>query len=192
MKKNFLMLFILFAAVVLTACGQKEIENAKDWPVSDFTYTNQEGEAFGLKDLKGKVWVADFIFTSCDDVCIPMTHHMAKLQKMAKDEGIENIEFVSFTVDPQVDNGATLKTFAENFNVDFANWNFLTGYTQDEIQTFAVDVFKTWVQKPENDDQVIHGTDFFLVDQEGTVVQSYTGLNGIPFEQMISDIKTLQ
>ncbi|RSK45433.1 SCO family protein [Bacillus canaveralius] len=192
MKKNFLMLFILFAAVVLTACGQKGIENAKDWPVSDFTYTNQQGEAFGLEDLKGKVWVADFIFTSCDDVCIPMTHHMAKLQKMAKDEGIENIEFVSFTVDPQVDNGATLKTFAENFNVDFANWNFLTGYTQDEIQTFAVDVFKTWVQKPENDDQVIHGTDFFLVDQEGTVVQSYTGLNGIPFEQMISDIKTLQ
>ncbi|PLR77282.1 cytochrome c oxidase assembly protein [Bacillus sp. V3-13] len=184
--------FMLIAAAVLSACGQKEIENAKDWPVSDFTYTNQEGEAFGLKDLKGKVWVADFIFTSCDDVCIPMTHNMAKLQKMAKDEGIENIEFVSFTVDPEVDDGATLKNYAEHFNADFANWNFLTGYTQDEIQTFAVDVFKTLVQKPENDDQVIHGTEFHLVDQEGTIVQSYSGLNDIPFEQMISDIKTLQ
>jgi protein SCO1 len=192
MKKRRLLILAVIILIVLTACGQKEIKDALDWPVQDFTYTNQEDKSFGLKELKGKVWVADFIFTNCEDVCLPMTSNMSKLQEMAKKEGIENLEFVSFSVDPGVDTPEVLTKFADQFNADTRNWNFLTGFTQQEIEEFAVKNFKTLVKKPEQQDQVIHGTDFYLVDQEGTIRKYYTGLNEIPFDDIIDDIQTLQ
>ncbi|HYK75109.1 MAG TPA: SCO family protein [Pseudoneobacillus sp.] len=177
---------------MLSSCGQKEIKDAVNWQINDFTYTNQNGEPVGLKDLKGKVWVADFIFTSCVDVCPPMTFNMKKLQQMTKDEGIENIQFVSFSVDPTVDSPDVLKKFGTNYEVDHTNWNFLTGYSQAEIENFALKSFKALVKKPKQGDQVIHGTDFYLVGPEGKVLKYYTGLNEIPYEEIISDIKTLQ
>lgn len=192
MKFRVSLIIVLILGLFLTACGKKGIENAKDWPLSNFTYTDHNGESFGLSNLKGKVWVADFIFTSCEDVCLPMTSNMSKLQKLAKDEGIENIEFVSFTVDPTVDQPDILTKFAEQFQVDFTNWHFLTGYSQTEIEKFALENFKTLVKKPEKEDQVIHGTSFYLVDKEGTIVKDYTGLQDIPLDEILSDIKTLQ
>lgn len=183
---------LVIGLLVLSACGKKEIKDALNWPVKEFSYTNQDGESFGLKDLKGKVWVADFVFTNCEDVCLPMTHNMEKLQEMTKEEGIENIEFVSFSVDPKVDTPKVLKEYGENFKVDFDNWNFLTGYKQEEIEKLAFDSFKAWVKKPEQGDQVIHGTDFYLVDAEGNIKKYYSGLNDIPYQQIVEDIKTLQ
>jgi protein SCO1/2 len=190
-KANFLAIILIFMLFV-SACGQKEIKNAKNWPVSDFNYTDQSGKPFGLSDLKGKVWVADFIFTSCADVCLPMTANMAKLQKMLKDEGIKNVELVSFSVDPTVDTPERLTTFAKNFEADFSNWHFLTGYSQEEIEQKALKDFKAVVKKPANEDQVIHGVDFYLIDQEGKIVKYYDGLDEIPFKEIIKDIKTLQ
>lgn len=192
MKKRIVLPIILIISVILSACGQKGIENPKNWPLQDFTFVDQQERSFGLTNLSGKVWVADFIFTNCEDVCLPMTSNMAKLQKMAADEGIKNIEFVSFSVDPTVDQPEVLKEFGEQFNVDFTNWHFLTGYAQAEIETFALENFKTLVKKPEKEDQVIHGTSFYLVNKEGTVVKDYTGLQDIPIKQIIKDIKTLQ
>jgi protein SCO1 len=183
---------LLVVILSLTACGKKEIQNAVNWPVEDFTYTNQNGESFGLKDLKGKVWVADFIFTNCEDVCLPMTFNMEKLQEMTKKEGIENIQFVSFSVDPTVDTPEVLKKYGENFNVNFSNWNFLTGYKDKEIANLALESFKTLVIKPQEGDQVSHGTDFYLVGTDGVILKAYTGLNEIPYEEIIDDIKTLQ
>ncbi|MFB6466113.1 SCO family protein [Cytobacillus sp. Hz8] len=193
MKSKVLAIYLIMTVVLLSACGQREIKDAKNWPIKDeFTYTNQEGKPFGLKDLKGKVWVADFIFTNCEDVCLPMTSNMAKLQQLAKDENIKNIEFVSFSVDPENDTPQKMKEFAQSFNVDFKNWHFLTGYSQEAIEQFAMKNFKALVKKPEKEDQVIHGTDFYLVDQNGTIVKYYTGLNKIPMKVIINDIKTLQ
>lgn len=192
MKKRFLIVVTLLI-LVLSACGQKQLKDGKNWPIEDeFSYTDQNGGTFGLKDLKGKVWVADFIFTNCEDVCLPMTSNMAKLQKMAKDEGIENIEFVSFSVDPTVDKPEVLKEYGAKFNADYSNWHFLTGYQQEEIEKLALENFKALVKKPQKGDQVIHGTDFYLIDKEGKIQKYYTGLNDTPFAQIISDIKVLE
>nr|WP_295971455.1 SCO family protein [uncultured Bacillus sp.] len=189
--KQFVLL-IVTALLILSACGQKGIKDAKDWPIEDFSYTDQNGKPFGLKDLKGKVWVANFIFTNCNDVCLPMTSNMKKLQDLAKEEGIENIEFISFSVDPGVDTPEALTEFGKSFNVDFKNWHFLTGYEQEEIENFALTTFKTIVKKPESGDQVLHGTDFFLVNGEGKIMKYYTGLAKIPFDEIIKDIKSIQ
>lgn len=178
--------------IILAACGQSGIENALNYDVGDFNYTNQENQAVGLSDLEGKVWIADFIFTSCETVCPPMTYNMSQLQDKVKEEGIENVEFVSFSVDPTVDSPEALKDFANNYEIDFSNWHFLTGYTQEEIESFAVDSFKSLVKKPKNDDQVIHQTSIYLVDQNGVVMKDYDGVSDVPYEEIIADIKKIQ
>jgi protein SCO1 len=183
---------LLVVLIFFTACGKKEIQNAVNWPVEDFNYTNQNGESLGLEDLIGKVWIADFIFTNCEDVCLPMTFNMEKLQQMTKKENIENIQFVSFSVDPAVDTPDVLKEYGEKFNADFSNWHFLTGYKDEEIANLAMESFKTLVIKPQEGNQVTHGTDFYLVGPEGIILKRYTGLNEIPYDEIIEDIKTLQ
>lgn len=191
MKMKQTILIMVIAMFILSACGQG-IKDAKNWPVGDFSYTNQNGDSFGLKDLNGKVWVANFIFTNCDDVCLPMTANMKKLQDLAAEEGIENIEFVSFSVDPAVDTPEVLTEFGKSFNADFKNWHFLTGFEQKEIENFALTDFKTIVKKPESGDQVIHGTDFYLISGEGKIMKYYTGLADIPLKEIIKDIKSIQ
>lgn len=81
MKPRFLFLFVLILTLFLTACGKEKIENEVNWPIKDFSATTQQNKSMGLKDLKGKVWVSAFIFTSCADVCPPMTSNMVTLQK---------------------------------------------------------------------------------------------------------------
>lgn len=178
--------------IILAACGQSGIENALNYDVEDFNYTNQDNQTVGLSNLEGKVWIADFIFTSCETVCPPMTYNMSQLQDKVKEEGIENVEFVSFSVDPTVDSPEALKDFANNYEIDFSNWHFLTGYTQEEIESFAVDSFKSLVKKPKNDDQVIHQTSIYLVDQNGVVMKDYDGVSDVPYEEIIADIKKIQ
>ncbi len=191
MKMKQSILLVVIVMFILSACGQG-IKDAKNWPVGDFTYTNQNSKPFGLRDLEGKVWVANFIFTNCDDVCLPMTANMKKLQDLAAEEGIKNIEFVSFSVDPAVDSPEVLTDFGKSFNADFKNWHFLTGFEQTEIENFALTDFKTLVKKPESGDQVIHGTDFYLISGEGKIMKYYTGLAEIPLDEIIKDIKSIQ
>lgn len=182
MKK---LLFLLLALFILSACTAEEDK------VSNFTFTDQNGESFGLADLKGEVWLADFIFTNCDTVCPPMTANMARVQDRLKEQGI-NAKLVSFSVDPEVDTPEMLKEFAQKFNADFDYWTFLTGYTQEEIEKFGMENFKTLINKPDNADQVTHMTSFYLVDQKGRVVKTYSGFENTPYDEIIADIKDLQ
>jgi len=181
---------VIFACLILSACGNN-IPNPVNWPIEDFSFTDQNHQSFGLKDLKGKVWVADFIFTKCPDVCPPMTANMAKLQDMAKEQGLD-VQFVSFTVDPENDRPEVLKEYVEKFDANLTNWHLLTGYSQTEIESFARENFQAVVKKPEQGDLVIHGTDFYLVNQDGVIVKYYTGLNEIPFEEILKHIEALQ
>ncbi|MEH7354429.1 SCO family protein [Neobacillus drentensis] len=192
MKARFLLIFLVISTLLMTACGKKEIENPLNWPVKDFTATTQDNKQLGLKDLKGKVWISDFIFTSCVDVCPPMTSNMSKIQKMVKEEGLKDVEFVSFSVDPTVDTPEVLTRYANQFGVDFKNWTFLTGYSQAFIEEYAMKNFKTIVKKPEEGNQVIHQTYLYLVDQEGNIQKSYKGDRDVPFDDIINDIKVLQ
>ncbi|WP_108671217.1 SCO family protein [Peribacillus acanthi] len=192
MKKLNTMISMFIVLVLIVGCSPKGVPNAKNWQINDFTYTNQENKQFGLQDLKGKVWIADFVFTNCTSVCPPMTANMSKLQKKLKDEGIKDVELISFSIDPETDTPEVLKDYGRKYNADFSNWHFLTGYSQAEIEKFAQEDFKAFVKKPESDDQVIHGTDFYLVDQNGKIIQYYTGLADIPMDEIVKHIKILQ
>lgn len=181
--------FISFLLLISSGCGN-QINNTVNYPVEQFTFTNQTNQQITLSSLKGKVWVANFIFTNCVDVCPPMTANMAKLQKMVKDEAITGVNFVSFSVDPEMDTPEILYDFAEKYGVDQENWHFLTGYSQESIEKFALNSFKALVKNDPNSDQVAHGTSFYLIDQEGNMIKYYDGLK-VPFEEIISDLKIM-
>ncbi|MDF2788024.1 MAG: hypothetical protein K0S80_1122 [Neobacillus sp.] len=191
MKVRLSFLLVVIVAL-LSACGQKGIENPLDYPVNDFTAVTQDNKTFEKKNLDGKIWVADFIFTNCADVCPPMTANMTKLQKMVDEEELKNVEFVSFSVDPTVDTPEKLTEYAKNFGLKDDNWTFLTGYSQEFIETYARETFKTLVKKPQEGDQVIHQTYFFLVGPDEKVKKIYDGFEEVPYDEMISDIKSLQ
>jgi protein SCO1/2 len=192
-KRIKLLSIFLVMTLLLAACGTPEkesIPDATDWKLGDFSYTNQEGDTFGLKDVKGDITIASLIFTSCTTVCSPITANLAKLQRMSEEEGLD-VHFLSFSVDPEVDTPEKLKEFGNQFEADYTKWNFLTGYSQEKIETFGPENFKTIVAKPKNGGEVVHGTSIYLIDQEGTIVKSYDGLD-VPFEEILKHVKILQ
>lgn len=185
---------ILFSAALalmlfLTACGaQLESNMSRDIP--DLEYTDHNGNIVTLADLKGKWWVADLIFTNCETVCIPMTLNMLKIQEEAAEKGLD-INFLSFSVDPENDSPEVLQDYAEQYSIDLDNWTFLTGYDFETIQEIALETFMTGVQKEADSDQVNHGTRFYLVNPEGKVIKHYSGLELDAIEQIIKDIETV-
>lgn len=188
---NIHILFLVVMFVVLTGCSSSSsISDPLNYEVKDFEFENQDGEIVSLNSLKGDIWLADFIFTNCDTVCPPMTAHMKELQNMIEAEGLE-VKVISFSVDPENDTPDKIKEFASNYSINFNKWDFLTGYDQSVIEEFALKNFKVIVQKPKESEQVIHTSNFFLIDQNGVVMKDYSGVTDTPYDQIISDIKVL-
>lgn len=190
LKKGALILSGLFIILLMACSSQQQIDNRLNNEILNFEYTNQDGDMISLADLKGKVWIANFIFTNCDTVCPISTANMAYLQQEVKNRNLD-LSFVSFTVDPMNDSPEKLREYGESYGADFASWSFLTGYELEHIRNFAEKSFRTIVQLDPNNDQVIHGTQFFLVDQEGVLVRYYSGLKDVPIDDIIRDASIL-
>ena len=138
--------------------------------VSSFTLTNQLGQAFSADDLRGKVWIANIIFTHCPGPCREMSKRMERLQAELVKES--SLRFVSLTADPQVDVPEVLKRYAAIYHADPARWVFLTGSKADIVKLAVDDLKLTVVEKEERqrqsiDDLFIHSTISVLVDKHG-------------------------
>lgn len=133
-------------------------------PAPVFLLTDQNGATRTHADFLGKVWVADFIFTTCKDVCPTMTAHMAEVQK-----AYPWAAYVSFSVDPANDTPPVLLAYAQRFGAQ-PGWTFLTGPVAD-VRRVVVDGFKqamdTQAVAPGEPDRVIHGDRFVVVDKQG-------------------------
>ena len=184
-------LYILISVLLLTLLSACSTESHNSQQISTFSYIDQHEQSFGTDNLTGKVWIANFIFTNCESVCSPMTMEMASLQKKLAEEAIE-VEFVSFTVDPQVDTPEVLQSYIGQFTDDVSNWHLLTGYTQDEIEAFAREEFQTIIHKPESSQQVIHGSNFYLVDDQGNLVKEVNYVEPSFTDNLVSDIRKLK
>lgn len=182
---RFIFLSVLLSlALLLSACGSSAIE--------DFSYTDHRGEPVSLEDLKGTPWLATFVFTNCETVCPPMTFNLSGIQEELEAEGLLDYKIVAFSVDPGVDTPETMQAYLAQYSVpDESKWHLLTGYTQPEIAEFAKDNFSSFVRDDPESDQVIHGTSFYLVDQEGVVVNNYDGFENVPVEEIKNDLRGL-
>ncbi|WP_025786221.1 SCO family protein [Sporosarcina sp. D27] len=176
---------MIVVIVLLSACSSPKTPGRE---ISSFTFVDQQGESFGFNQLKDTVWIADFIFTSCETVCPPMTSEMATLQKEFKKHNLD-VQFVSFTVDPEVDTPEILKAYASQYTDDESNWHFLTGYSAQQITTFARENFQTIIQKPETSDQVIHGTNFYLIAKDGKLVSEFNYVDEDYVHDLLKTVK---
>lgn len=185
MKYVRMTLFILI--LFLVACS-KDIEPTMSSEVADFNFTTQDGNELGLEDLKGNYWIADFIFTNCTSVCIPMTTNMTALQDDLKAKKLD-IQLVSFSVDPDFDSPEVLKSYAESYDADLSNWAFLTGYDFETIEELSVKSFQSGLLQIPDSDQIQHGIRFFLVNPEGKVIKNYDGTNKDDMDVLMEDLK---
>ncbi|TYS91289.1 SCO family protein [Rossellomorea aquimaris] len=188
--KPFLVVMTIIG-ILLAGCSNSNFQAETDYEVKEFSYTNQNNQEVGLNDLKGQVWIADFIFTNCETVCPPMTFNLSKLQEKLKKEGVEDYKIVSFSVDPENDTPDALKEYISNFEADTSKWELLTGYEFDEVKDLAEHSFRSIVADDPKSDQMIHGTSFYLVNQKGTVVKTYSGNSDVPYDEIVQDMKTL-
>ena len=138
-------------------------------PIADFTLTNQNGRATSLADLRGRVWVADIIFTRCPGPCLKMTRQMKELQDALPPAS--QAKLVTLTTDADFDTPPVLKAYAERFQADTNRWMLLTG-PKRAIANLAIDSLKLTAieKKPEErespQDLFVHSTIFVLADKQ--------------------------
>ncbi|MGM8213148.1 SCO family protein [Virgibacillus sp. W0430] len=191
MKKLIASLSLIFI-LLLAACGNQEIESNMSESIPNFEATTQDNEQINLQDFEGEWWIADLIFTNCTTVCLPMTSNMKKLQDKLNENDLE-AHFVSLTVDPENDSPEVLTDYANEYGADLSNWTFLTGYNFNAIKELSIKTFKSMLQEPlPDDDQVTHGTKFFLIDPSGKVIKHYSGMEAETIDAIVEDLKRVQ
>jgi protein SCO1 len=196
MRVKFLLVVVIAFLTMLAGCGKGNVEESfpMSVEVGELEAVDQNGEKVTLSSLnKDKIMIADFIFTNCKTVCLPMTANMAELQREIKKAGLQDdVQLVSISIDPEQDTPETLTEYSKRHSADYSNWIFLTGYAREEIESFANVSFKTPAAKVEGSNQFVHATSFFLVSEAGTLLNKYEGVSDPPFKEIINDIKKLK
>lgn len=157
--------------------------------IADFSFTNQNGETITQKDYEGKVYVADFFFTTCKSICPKMTTNLVDVQKAFLDN--PKVKLLSFSVMPDVDNVSVLKEYAKINGVVDSKWNLVTG-DKKAIYTMARKSYLAVKQgKPDEQYDMVHTENFVLVDSKKRVRGFYDGTNKEDIQRLIQDINWL-
>lgn len=174
----------VLAAVALMAGCSREKPLPVYGKVPAFELTAHTGREFSSGALKGKIWVADFIFTTCLGPCPRMTSQMHWVQTRIAD--VPNVALVSFTVDPGHDTPAVLADYARRFHADPARWTFLTGpaATLDQLDRYGFKLGNV-------DGTLTHSTRFVLVDRQGRIRGYYGTGEEDGLQPLIADIRRL-
>ena len=157
--------------------------------IADFSFTNQNGKTITQKDYEGKIYVADFFFTTCRSICPKMTTNLVDVQKAFLDN--PKVKLLSFTVMPDIDNVDVLKEYAKINGVNDRKWNLVTG-DKKAIYTMARKSFLAVKQgKPDELYDMVHTENFVLVDSKKRVRGFYDGTNKVEIQRLIEDINWL-
>jgi len=154
------------------------------WQVPPFSFANQHGRTTATADLRGHVWIADFVFTRCTTICPLITAKMALLQRRLPER---NLRFVSFSVDPEHDTPEALKRYAAEWRPSESRW-LLFSTTPGGLQRLASAMYVS-VKPVDND--IAHSNLFFLVDQQGGVRGIYESDKNDAIERLVRDAETL-
>ena len=215
-KSNFVVtrVLLLFSAFSMFSCGTKETKDLKVLPfignydieysllngeeVADtvyptipfFHYLNDDSVRVKSTDLKGKIWVADFFFTTCSTICPKMTTQMKRLNAMTSDLK-EHIYFISFTINPRYDQPSILKKYKQRHGIEASNWIFLTG-DEGETHELGIEHFRIFAGQDDlSEDGYAHSEAFTLVDKEGFVRGVYNVADPKQVDQLEKDMRKL-
>ena len=165
------------------------IHVAKYHKISDFKLTNQNGKEITQANYKDKIYVADFFFTTCQDICPVMTKNMYQLQEELKNDN--EILLLSHTVIPEVDTVEQLKEYAIENKVDDSKWNLVTG-DKKEIYELARKSYLAVEDSNFNEFDMIHTENFMLIDKEKQIRGFYDGTNSEEINRLLKDIEILK
>jgi protein SCO1/2 len=142
-------------------------------PAPDFALTTQDGDTLCKTDLRGKVVLVGFVFTTCNGSCPATTHRMGQVAQKLKEQGFfkdDAVRLVSITLDPARDTPAALKQYAKLYDADTAHWSFLTG-PRLTVEKVIAD-WGLWA-RPAANGQLDHPSRIFLLDAKGRVREIY-------------------
>ena len=161
----------------------------RDHTIEDFSFTNQNGKTITQKDYEGKIYVADFFFTTCPSICVPMGENMAWLQEQIKNN--PKVMLLSHTVTPDIDTPEVLKAYALKKGVIDTKWNLVTG-KKEAIYYIAR---KSYLAVKTTDSSelydMVHTENFVLVDAKRRIRGFYDGTNLEEVKRLLEDIKFL-
>lgn len=156
--------------------------------VPPFQLVNQDGQRFGSAELDGKIWIADFIFTSCPGPCPMISSRMSELQKPL---GKTDVHLISFTVDPEKDTPEVLRGYAEKLRAQPQRWDFLTGQ-KAAIYSLSKDGFKLGLSDGSEEAGVpIHSTRMVLVDRHRKIRGYYDAMAPDAVTKLLADTNHL-
>ena len=152
--------------------------------IPEFEFIDSEGQSINLNTLKGKVWVADFIFTTCTMACPIMTDNMNTIHKKYKKN--DDLRLVSISVYPEYDTPEVLKEYASLYNANTDKWHFLTGK-----EATVKNVIKNGFKIGDYEDIIFHSEKFALVDKNGMIRSYYNGMKTEDMDKLKKDINRL-
>jgi protein SCO1/2 len=174
----------LVLTAILCSCGSRSSLPAHG-VVPDFVLTDQSGRVFdSRKTVDGKVWVANFIYTSCSGPCPRMTSQFRKLRDEIQDP--PELRMVSFTIDPKRDTPEALNTYAQSFGANPDKWYFLTG-AQPDLHKLSRNVFMLG----DIDGSLEHSSRFVLIDRHSRIRGFYDSSDSESMQQLKTDLQAL-
>lgn len=161
--------------------------------IGAFSFKNQDGKTITDSDVKGKVFVAEYFFTTCQTICPVMNVQMQRVHEKYKQN--QNLRILSFTVDPETDTVEQMKRYAQAHNADSKSWFFLTGEKEKLYDLARKSFFVLKPAEAENQGDVgsdfIHTNNFVLVDQKMRIRGYYDGTSEKEVSKLIKDIDLL-
>ena len=158
--------------------------------VSDFSLTDQWGQPADSSMLSGKIYVADFFFTTCPTICIEMGKNFQKIQAAYMDQ--PKLNLVSHTVMPEVDSVEVMQAYGDKIGAVKGKWHLLTGEKEELYRLARRQYFAVMEQGASFDEHdFIHTENVILIDEKKRIRGFYDGTNDVQMEQLILDIQIL-
>jgi protein SCO1/2 len=177
----------------LPILGERYVDDNQDTvyhQIADFAFVNQVGDTISNEDVSGKIYVADFFFTTCPTICPIMKKEMLRVYEKYQDQ--PNFRILSHSIDPTHDTQIVLKDYAEKLGVqDASTWNFLTGDQEKIFEIAQTSYITSAMANQAEPGGFVHTGAFLLVDGNGRIRGAYDGTKSDQVDRLISDIPKL-
>ena len=164
-----------------------DIKDTIFYTVPDFSVTSQTGKTITQKTFDNSIYIVNFFFTSCKDVCPKMNAKVETVYKKVLEQNFSEVKFISFSVDPERDSVPVLAAYAKKFNANPERWIFATGTKEAIVKAGRGFLLPVSME----DTTIDHSENLMLIDKKNHIRGIYDGLDEIEIKRLNDDIKML-
>jgi len=172
--------------------GEREVNNGDTvyHTIDTFAFVDQDSVLVTNQTFAGKIYVADFFFTSCRTICPIMKTQMLRVYDSIQND--PDVLLLSHTIDPEYDTVGLLHDYAERLGVKRDRWHFVTGNKDDIYKIAQTSYFATAMEDKAEPDGFIHSGAFLLIDKQRRIRGKYDGTKEEDVNRLLKDIRTLE